>query len=107
LPIYVAQFPLAPFNCEKSLRTNEALLGELAAFKIATSFHYEGHGALARFRVSWLGNVQVFANFPREEFNDLAMARNRRCFLRAAINVDGVIAAFPQEFATVLLKVAQ
>jgi hypothetical protein len=70
-PVYVAQFPLAPFielnnliekrthfpqhliefrrlhlsnrvnndavfNCEKSLRTNEAWLGELSALKIAT-----------------------------------------------------------------------
>jgi hypothetical protein len=34
---YVAQFPLAPFNGEKSLRTNEADLTELAAFKIAVS----------------------------------------------------------------------
>jgi len=34
-PIYVAQFALAPFNCEESVRTNVAWLTELAAFKIA------------------------------------------------------------------------
>jgi hypothetical protein len=36
LPIYVAQFPLAPFNCEQPLRPNEAWLTDLAAFAIAT-----------------------------------------------------------------------
>ncbi len=35
LPIYVAQFPLAPFNGEESLGTSETRLTELAAFKIA------------------------------------------------------------------------
>ena len=33
-PIYVAQFALAPFNCEESVRTNEAWLTELSVAEL-------------------------------------------------------------------------
>jgi hypothetical protein len=56
---------------------------------------------------SRLRNFQVSADFLGEEFNDLAMPRDRRRFLRAPINVNRVIAAFAQKFATVSLEMAQ
>jgi hypothetical protein len=56
---------------------------------------------------SRLRNVQVFANLLRNEFDDLAMTRNRRRFLHTPINVDGVITTFAQEFTVVFLKVTQ
>ena len=52
-------------------------------------------------------DFQVFADLLRDEVDDLAMSRDGRRFLRAAINVNGVIAAFAQEFATVFLEMAQ
>ena len=52
-------------------------------------------------------DFQVFADLLRDEVDDLAMSRDGRRFLRASINVNGVIAAFAQEFATVFLEMAQ
>jgi hypothetical protein len=73
LPIYVAQFPLAPFNSEKSLRTNEAGLTELAAFKIA---------AIQR-------NRESIASGLRSSFAQHAPHRNTYCLFvhenRAAV----------------------
>jgi hypothetical protein len=45
-------------------------------------------------KTSRLRNVQVFADLLREKFNDLAMMWNGRRFLRASIDLNGVIAAF-------------
>lgn len=58
----------------------------------------------AALRLSWLRDVQVFANLLREEIDDLSMAWDGRRFLRAAIYVDRVIAAFAQELAAMVFK---
>ncbi len=63
--------------------------------------------ALLAFRASWLRCVQVFADLLCEEIDDLAMTRNGGRLLRPSIDVNGVIAAFAKEFATVFFEMAQ
>src|SRR5213075_1286873 len=55
---------------------------------------------------SRLRNVQVLTDLLREKIDDLAMARNRGRLLRATIDVNGVIAAFAQEFTAVVFKMS-
>src|SRR6266536_3011367 len=62
--------------------------------------------ALLAFRASWLRCVQVFADLLCEEIDDLAMTRNGGRLLRPSIDVNGVIAAFAKEFATVFFEMA-
>jgi hypothetical protein len=52
-----------------------------------------------------LWNVQVLADFLRKEIDDLAMAWNRRRFLPAAIDVNGVVAAFAQKLTAVAFRI--
>lgn len=55
----------------------------------------------------WRWDVEVFADFAREKFVDFAVTRNCGDLTRHRIDVNGMIAAFPNEPTAVCFKVTE
>jgi len=72
-------------------------MGSTGRHKSAPIFH----------RRSTLRHFEILADTLREVFVDLVVPRNGRDFAGCAIYIDGMRAAFTQEFTTVRLEMAQ
>ena len=82
-------------------QNNEEVFGLAGKFHVTIGLITVAVGELR------LGNIQVFADFSCKKIDDLAMPRNYGRLLRAPIDINRVIATFTQEFAAMLLEVAQ
>jgi len=61
--------------------------------------------AVASTRLLWRWYCEVLANPSCQIFIDFSVPGNRAYFLLFSIHIDGMVAAFPQEFATILFNV--
>ena len=89
------------FRLRRLSQNSEEVFGFAGKFHVTIRLITVGEGELR------LGNIQVFADFSCKKIDDLAMPRNYGRLLRAPIDINRVIATFTQEFAAMLLEVAQ